>query len=86
METLDSLRAQMRQTDEAMQDLFIQRCRLARRIGAYKQQHGLAVFDPTREEENRRVLAGAVDAEWRSYYMEFLQTVMDLAKRVQHDG
>ena len=85
VDTLESLRAEIRRTDEEMRELFVRRCRLAARIGAYKARRGLPVEDKAHEADNRQVLAAAVDLRWREYYMSFLQTVMELAKRVQRN-
>lgn len=86
METLESLRAEIRRTDEEMRALFVRRCELAARIGAYKTRHGLPIEDRAREADNRETLTAATDARWREYYTAFLQEVMELAKRVQRDG
>ncbi len=86
MGTLESLRAEIRQTDEAMRTLFLRRCDLVKQIGIYKKTRHLPILDAAREAENRRVLAEKVDESLRDQYMEFLQMVMDLAKQVERDG
>ena len=49
MADLSQLRSEIDRIDTQLFELFSQRVDVARRIGDYKRERGLAVFDPTRE-------------------------------------
>ena len=48
MTDLSQLRSEIDRIDTQLFELFSQRVDVARRIGDYKRERGLAVFDPTR--------------------------------------
>ncbi len=50
---LDELRRAIDQVDSRLLELIHERVRLVLEVGAYKAQHGLAIYDPERE---RRLL------------------------------
>lgn len=84
MNELERLRNEIRRLDTEMRELFSARMDAAAQIGTYKRAHDLPVYDAERERENLAALsAGIGDAHRRALYREFLQTVMDLAKREQ---
>jgi chorismate mutase len=48
---LEKLRHKINETDERMVGLFIERMALAARIGIYKEEKNLKIYDPARERE-----------------------------------
>lgn len=83
-EDLEQIRAQIADVDAQMAQLFVRRMELAQSVARYKKEYGLPVFDAQQE---RRVLergrARVADAELCSYYVPFLQNMMDLSKKYQ---
>ena len=51
MDSLDEIRSRIDGVDAQMTSLFEQRMELVREVVAYKTAHGLAIADPSREEE-----------------------------------
>ena len=84
MTALEEYRQEINGIDREMADLFARRMAVAGRIAAYKQQNGLPVFDPAREQAVRdRAAAAMADDALRPYYVEFIQAVMDISKEYQ---
>lgn len=84
MDELQLARQEINAADEEMARLFEKRMEAARKIAAYKKEHGLPVFDEVRE---KQVLESGVerveDDELRGYYTEFLRDVMTVSKQFQ---
>jgi len=77
MDNLEEIRNRIDGVDAQMTSLFEQRMELVREIVAYKTAHGLAILDPTREEEIIRRNASRVsDRDIREYYVNFQKEVM----------
>ena len=85
MEPLEQLRSEIDSIDREMGELFVRRMDVAARIAAYKQEHALPVYDPSREGE---VLSHCIDRlsrhELVPFYALFQEKVMDLSKEYQH--
>ena len=85
MTELERARQIINETDVEMARLFERRMDAARAVAAYKKEHGLPVEDLTREAQILARNASLVaDEDYRSYYVNFLQSVMDLSKQLQH--
>lgn len=84
MDRLDAARRAINEIDKEMAELFVKRMEASFEVGQYKLSHGLPVFDPDREAEViRRNSARVEDEALRSYYVNFLQSCMDLSKSYQ---
>nr|WP_122011766.1 prephenate dehydratase domain-containing protein [Maliibacterium massiliense] len=84
MEDLYTLRTRLDALDRELIALFEQRMALCVRIGAYKAENDLPVFQPEREAqvlESR--LALLEDASWRPYAQDFVRTLMEISKQAQ---
>ncbi len=85
MTDLEKARLLINDTDKEMARLFEQRMDAVRLVAAYKKEHGIPVDDFTREEEIiKRNADGISSEEYRSYYVNFLRSVIDLSKNMQH--
>lgn len=84
MTKLEQAREIISSVDKQMASLFEQRMQAAEQVAAYKQAHGLQIFDPVRErallERNEALIENEA---YRSYYVSFLQHTMDLSKSYQ---
>lgn len=67
MADLSQLRSEIDRIDIQLFELFSQRVDVARRIGDYKRERGLAVFDPTRERQKVANAGGRVPPELSTY-------------------
>ena len=82
---LAELREEIRILDEQMAELFVKRMEAVKGVAAYKQERGLPIEDKEQEArviEGRGKLIG--DPQLRSYYVQFLQSTMDISKSWQH--
>lgn len=84
MELTESRKA-IESIDEQMAILFVQRMEAVREIAAYKFERDLPVEDRQQEERILQRQGSLIeDDELRSFYMQFLQSTMDVSKRWQH--
>ena len=85
MNDLEKARKQINEVDREMARLFVERMDAARQVANYKKEHGLPVEDTAREEEIiERNAAYLEDDAYRSYYVRFLRSTIDLSKKLQH--
>lgn len=85
MNELDKARNIINATDAEMAKLFEQRMDAVRMVANYKKEHGIPVDDFAREaliiERNSEMI---VSDEYRSYYVDFLRSTIDISKNFQH--
>ena len=85
MTDLEKGRELINETDKEMARLFEQRMDAVKLVAAYKKEHGLPVEDLSREREMiKRNVAALENEEYRPYYVNFLQSVVNVAKNLQH--
>lgn len=85
MTDLEKARELINETDIEMARLFEQRMDAVKMVSAYKKERGLPVEDLSREKEMlKRNIAKIESNEYRPYYVNFLQSVVNLAKNYQH--
>lgn len=85
MTDLEKGRELINQTDKEMARLFEQRMDAVKMVAAYKKEHGLPVEDLSREKEMvKNNTHGIENEEYRPYYVNFLQSVVNVAKSLQH--
>ncbi len=85
MNQLEQARMIINSTDEEMARLFQRRMDAARMVAIHKKEHGLPVEDLAREEELiRRNSTFIAEEEYRSYYVEFLRSTIEISKQFQH--
>lgn len=85
MTDLEKARLLINEADRDMARLFEQRMDAVKLVAAYKKEHGVPVDDVAREEEMIARNAGNIDNEdYRSYYVNFLQSTIDISKNMQH--
>ena len=81
---LNEARAIINETDREMARLFSRRMEAAKRIAAYKRARGIPILDAGREQEIiARNLSYVPQEELRSFYVRFMQDVMDVSKLYQ---
>ena len=85
MTELEKARELINETDKEMARLFEQRLDAVKMVSAYKREHGLPVEDLAREKEMiKRNVAAVQSDEYRPYYVNFLQSVVNVSKSYQH--
>lgn len=85
MTELEKARKAIGEIDSEMAGLFVKRMEAAKKVGEYKKEHGLQVFDPVREAELIEKNSALVEREeFKSYYVNFLTSTMEISKRYQH--
>ncbi|MBQ8868655.1 MAG: chorismate mutase [Oscillospiraceae bacterium] len=85
MTDLEKARQIINSVDTQMAELFEKRMDAVKLVAAYKQERGLPVDDLAREEEMiSRNAALLSNEEFRSYYVNFLRSTIDVSKKMQH--
>ncbi len=85
MTGLEKARNTINQVDKKMAELFCKRMNAVKEVAAYKKEHGLQVFDASREEAVIAKNSTLIESdELRSYYINFLRYNMELSKNFQH--
>ena len=83
---IEELRKEIESIDVQMAELFAARMDAAKKIAVYKREHGLPIED---REQERRVIENRSrkidDAALRKYYVQFIQSAMDISKAWQRD-
>lgn len=82
---LEEARKIIEETDEALAELFVRRMDAVREVAQYKMERGLQVEDKERENALIRKESGKIkNEELRPFYVQFLQSTIDVSKRWQH--
>lgn len=85
MTDLEKARKIINETDREMARLFERRMEAVRQVAEYKREKGLRVTDSAREAELIRRNSALVEEEsLRPYYVNFLQSTMEVSKAYQH--
>lgn len=85
MTELDLARQSINEIDKEMAKLFEERMKAVKKVAEYKREYGLQVVDSKREaeiiEKNSKLIN---DESLKQYYINFLQSNMDISKNYQH--
>ena len=85
MTELENARKQINDIDKQMALLFKERMDAVKQVAEYKRIHGLKITDKSRETENIKRNSELIEDEnLKSYYINFLQSNMDISKKYQH--
>ena len=85
MSELDEIRLSINKIDKEMAAAFTKRMELCGQVAEYKRSHGMQVLDAGREREVLERNSAYVESEMlKPYYMQYMQSVMDISKRYQH--
>ena len=86
MNELEILRQKINETDEMLVKLFIERMVLAAKVGEYKSEKNMKIYDPVRERDIIERFANGVKIDFDIKYIEqFLENLMFLSRRLQKD-
>ena len=83
MNELEKSRKIISDVDIEIAKLFEKRMEAAGEVAKYKQKHGLEIFDQVREQQLIDRNSALVEEKYRSYYINFLQGMMDISKNYQ---
>lgn len=85
MTDLEKARRKINEIDCEMARLFTERMNAVKKVAEYKRLHGLQVTDSVREAENLKRNSKLIEDEsLKSYYVNFLQSNMEISKNYQH--
>lgn len=84
MQDLNELRNEINKIDEKMATLFSERMKLCKAVAEYKKENSLPIFDESRENAvvNRNI-EFIDDDELKSYYVNFIKSVIHISKEYQ---
>lgn len=84
MKDIKELREQINEIDSQMAELFEKRMGIAKEIAFFKKENGLSIYDKNREDfivnQNMQFIK---DATVKSYYVNFIKSVMEQSKNYQ---
>ena len=86
MKDLAECRAEIDRVDRELLRLFEERMEICQEVAQYKAAHGLATYDPGREQAVLDGLAEKTTPELLPYAQKLWQTLMDLSKDFQRRG
>ena len=86
MEDLKQLRQQINDIDQEMVKLFERRMKVSSKIGQFKRENNLPIYDKKREEQVlKRNCSLLKDTSLNDYYRIFQNQLMDLSKQYQNE-
>ena len=84
MNKLEEARKNINRIDREIAALFEERMRCVEDVIDYKMENGMKVLDSSREKEVIERNTGLIkNSEYREYYREFIQDMMDISKKYQ---
>lgn len=85
MTELEKARKIINEVDSEMLKLFEKRMDAVHTVADFKKARGLQVYDPVREEQNILNNSAKVEnEEYKSYYISFLRSNMEVSRSYQH--
>lgn len=82
--SLDEIRVNINEIDQKMAELFVQRMKASKEVAEYKIKNALPILDNSREKEVIKRNAEYVDdVIIKEYYVNFIQSIMDISKAYQ---
>lgn len=86
MSNLENARKIINEVDVQLAALFEKRMEAVKMVAEYKKQNNLPVFDENREKEIcKKEIEYIKNDELKSYYLEFIQCLMDISKKFQRN-
>lgn len=83
MDKLTEAREKINQIDKQMAELFEARLKAVEAVAEYKKEHGLPIYDPTREAEVIKRNSETVEDGVKEYYVSFQKSTMALSRAFQ---
>ena len=83
MEKIAEYRKEIERIDEQLAELIGERMDVSCKIGEYKKENNLSVYDPEREEQLREKNLSLVEEKYRSGYNEILNVILKVSKDLQ---
>lgn len=86
MDQMENLRQCINETDAALVELFIKRMGYVAKVGEYKAERNMKIYDPDREKAIIERISASVKADFDIRYVEqFIENLMFLSRRYQGD-
>ena len=85
MAELPELRQEIDRIDRQIFELFNERAKVSEGVAAYKREHGMRVFDPTRERAKVAAATQAVPADLATYAQVLMELLMEASRARQHE-
>ena len=80
---MNEIRGQIDTLDDEIRAAFLERMALSAKIAAYKQENGLPIHCPAREEEILSRLSAGLDAEMATYIKVLYDTLFCVSRAYQ---
>ena len=86
MSNLENARKIINEVDVQLAALFEKRMEAVKMVADYNKQNNLPIFDENREKEIcKKEIEYIKNDELKSYYLEFIQCLMDISKKFQRN-
>ena len=82
---IKALRAQIDSIDDEIMRLFVKRMEISALIAAYKREHNLPIYVPSREQEILQSISQRVEPEMAKYTQSLYSSIFDLSRSYQKD-
>ncbi|SMB91555.1 chorismate mutase [Peptoniphilus asaccharolyticus DSM 20463] len=84
MNDLEKMRIEIDEVDRKIVELFEERIDIAKRIGAWKKENGIEIFDSNREEKViEKAICYLKDKSQKSEIADLFHKLMDISKDIQ---
>ena len=83
MDKLEEYRLEIEKIDEELAKLICKRMEMSYKIGEFKKQNGLPVYDPKREETLKEKNLSKVEEKYREGYSEIFDEILKVSKDLQ---
>lgn len=84
MNDLEKMRIEIDEVDRKIVELFEERIDIAKRIGAWKKENGIEIFDSNREEKViEKAICHLKDKSQKSEIADLFHKLMDISKDIQ---
>ena len=80
---MEELRDKINEIDDKLVTLFIERMEIADKIGAYKRERGLPVYDRSREQAVLARLTDSVEPEFADYIKTLYNAIFEMSRAYQ---
>ena len=80
---LKDLRNEIDKIDDELVALFVRRMEIAGEVAAYKKEHDLPIFVPTREQEKLADVAKKAGADMEGYICKLYAAIFELSRAHQ---
>lgn len=81
--SLEEYRAELDQIDKTLEEYFVKRMKVVKKIGEYKKAKGLPTYDGGREKQVIEKHTAAIEEELKPYMARYFEEMMAISRSYQ---